>query len=142
AACPLTGAIEDFDSLIEMIGDVRYVLLGEATHGTHEFYKARAEISQRLIRETGFSLLAWEADWPDAQRVNRYLRGNGADEDAAEALGNFERFPVWMWRNADVVDLVGWLRHHNDELKPGKPKVGVHGLDLYSLHRSMDSVVQ
>src|SRR5438094_3573403 len=105
AAHPLTGVRSDYDPLLEMIGDARYVLLGEATHGTHEFYKARAEISKRLIREKGFSLLAWEADWPDAQRVNRYLRGNGPDEDAAEALGNFERFPVWMWRNADVVDL-------------------------------------
>jgi erythromycin esterase-like protein len=142
AAYPLTGAAKDYDPLIEMIGDARYVLLGEATHGTHEFYRARAEISKRLIREKGFSFIAWEADWPDALRVNRYVRGNGPDQDAAEALANFQRFPVWMWRNADIVDLVGWLRNHNDDLKPGQPKVGVYGLDLYSLHRSMNSVVE
>src|SRR5215204_3712214 len=141
AASPLTGAVEDYDPLMEMIGDARYVLLGEATHGTHQFYKSRTELSKRLIREKGFSLLAWEADWPDALRVNRYIRGNGPDRDAAEALANFERFPVWMWRNADIADLVGWLRHHNDELSSGATKVGVYGLDLYSLHRSMDSVI-
>jgi erythromycin esterase-like protein len=142
AAHPLTGASSDFDALIEMVGDAKYVLLGEATHGTHEFYKARAEISKRLIREKGFSFLAWEADWPDALRVNRYIRGIGADQDAEEALGDFERFPVWMWRNADVADLVGWIRSHNDALKRGAPKVGVYGMDLYSLHRSMHSVIQ
>jgi len=141
AAHPLTGAAHDYDPLIDMIGDARYVLLGEATHGTHEFYKARAEISKRLIREKGFSLLAWEADWPDALRLNRYVRGAGPDQDAAEALGNFERFPIWMWRNADVLDLAGWLRTHNDDLGPGSSTVGVYGLDLYSLHRSMDSVI-
>jgi erythromycin esterase-like protein len=142
AAHPLAGAARDYDPLLEMIGDARFVLLGEATHGTHEFYQARAEITKRLIREKGFSFVAWEADWPDALRVNRYIRGAGPDQDAAEALRDFERFPVWMWRNADVADLVGWLRSHNDGLKPGQPKVGVYGLDLYSLHRSMHSVVQ
>jgi erythromycin esterase-like protein len=142
AAHPLTGAAHDYDPLIEMIGDARYVLLGEASHGTHEFYKARAEISKRLIREKGFSFIAWEADWPDALRVNRYVRGLGPDQDAVEALGDFERFPAWMWRNVDVADLVGWLRSHNYGLKRGQPKVGVYGLDLYSLHRSMHSVIQ
>src|SRR4051794_25051862 len=98
SAHELTGAAHDFDPLIQLIGDARFVLLGEATHGTHEFYKARAEISKRLIQEKGFSVLAWEADWPDALRVNRYIHGHGVDQDAAEALSNFERFPVWMWR--------------------------------------------
>src|SRR5882724_5155613 len=97
-AFPVTGAARDYDALIELIGDARYVLLGEASHGTHEFYKTRAEITKRLIREKGFSFVAWEADWPDALRVNRYLRGTGSDQDAAEALHNFERLPVWMWR--------------------------------------------
>src|SRR3954466_12751767 len=87
SAYPVEGAARDFDPLLEMIGDARYVLLGEASHGTHEFYKARAEITKRLIREKGFSLVAWEADWPDALRVNRYIRGGGLDDDAAEALG-------------------------------------------------------
>ena len=138
----MTGAARDYDPLIEMIGDARFVLLGEATHGTDEFYKARAEISKRLIREKDFSVVAWEADWPDALRANRYVHGIGSDQDAAGALGNFERFPVWMWRNADVVDFIGWLRAHNGGLKTQKTKTSVYGLDLYSLHRSMDAVIQ
>ena len=89
AAQPLSGAAHDYDPLLDIIGDARDVLLGEATHGTHEFYKARAEITKRLVREHGFSFVAWEADWPDALRVNRYIRGSGADEDAVEALGEF-----------------------------------------------------
>jgi len=142
AAHPLTGAAGDYDPLLEMIGDARYVLLGEATHGTHEFYRARAEITKRLVREKGFSLIAWEADWPDALRVNRYIRGQGDDRDAVEATQNFERFPVWMWRNADILDLTGWLRSHNDSLPLNDTKVGVYGLDLYSLYRSIHSVIQ
>ena len=142
AAHPLSGAAGDYDPLIEMIGDSRYVLLGEASHGTHEFYKARAEISKRLIREKGFTVVAWEADWPDALRANRYVMGDGRDRDATEALGGFERFPVWMWRNADVVDFIGWLRSYNDEVATARPKIGVYGLDLYSLHRSMNAVIE
>ncbi|MGN6554253.1 MAG: erythromycin esterase family protein [Verrucomicrobiota bacterium] len=141
AVHPLTGAPRDYDPLMEIIGDARYVLLGEATHGTHEFYKARAEITKRLIREKHFSVIAWEADWPDALRVNRYIRGGRADHDAAEALASFERFPVWMWRNAEILDLVGWLRSHNESVGRQQPKVGVYGLDLYSLYRSMDAVI-
>src|SRR6185312_5136258 len=141
SAHPLTGAARDYDPLMEMIGDATYVLLGEASHGTHEFYRTRAEITKRLIPEKGFSIVAWEADWPDALRVNRYVRGTGKDADAAEALRDFQRFPVWMWRNSDVVDFVGWLRSHNDSLKRNHPKVGIYGLDLYSLHRSMQSVI-
>src|SRR6185312_3403890 len=137
-----TGAAGDYDPLLEMIGDARYVLLGEATHGTHEFYRARADITKRLVREKGFSLIAWEADWPDALRVNRYIRGQGDDRDAVEATQNFERFPVWMWRNADILDLIGWLRSHNDSLPRNDTKVGVYGLDLYSLYRSIHSVIQ
>src|ERR1043166_2344533 len=114
AAQPLTGGARDYDALLDLIGDARYVLLGEATHGTHEFYKARAEITKRLIREKNFSFVAWEADWPDALRVNRYVRGNNRDADAAEALQDFERFPVWMWRNAAVANFIGWLRSHNE----------------------------
>ncbi|HXT13132.1 MAG TPA: erythromycin esterase family protein [Candidatus Angelobacter sp.] len=142
AAHPLSGAAGDYDPLIEMIGDARCVLLGEASHGTHEFYQARSEISKRLIREKGFTFVAWEADWPDASRANRYVSGNGRDQDAAEALGGFERFPVWMWRNADVVDFIGWLRNYNDERGTARAKISLHGLDLYSLHRSMTAVVE
>src|SRR6266513_1302352 len=118
AAHLLTGARSDYDPLFKIIGNSRYVLLGEATHGTHEFYKARAEISKRLIQEKGFTVIAWEADWPDALRVNRYIRAKTTDRSALEALAGFQRFPVWMWRNADVLDLVGWVRAHNDRLPP------------------------
>src|SRR5215211_9030359 len=86
-ATPIVGAHTDFDLLLESIGDARFVLLGEATHGTHEFYRIRAELTKRLIREKGFTAIAAEADWPDACRVNRYVRGSGRDADAAEALG-------------------------------------------------------
>jgi erythromycin esterase-like protein len=116
-------------------------LIGEATHGTHEFYRERAQITKRLIKEKGFTAVAVEADWPDAYRVNRYVRGDSADEDAVEALGGFKRFPSWMWRNADVLDFVGWLRAHNDDLPPGATKVGFYGLDLYSLHASIEAVL-
>ena len=103
AASPLTGANADYDALLEFIGDARFVLLGEASHGTHEFYRQRAQITKRLIQEKGFTAVAVEADWPDAYRVNRYVRGQGTDADAVEALSGFKRFPAWMWRNADAV---------------------------------------
>src|SRR6476620_5923846 len=115
-AQPISGAAGDYDPLLEMIGDSHFVLLGEATHGTHEFYKARAEITKRLIREKGFNAVAVEADWPDAYRVNRFIRGEGDDSDSEESLSGFKRFPTWMWRNADVLDFVGWLRDYNDHI--------------------------
>jgi erythromycin esterase-like protein len=123
------------------VGDARLVLLGEASHGTHEFYKIRAEITKRLIREKGFTSVAVEADWPDAYRVNRYVRGRGSDSDAEQALAGFQRFPQWMWRNADVLDFVGWLRAHNDPL-PDAAQVGFYGLDLYALHASIEAVLK
>src|SRR5688572_992298 len=141
SAHPLTGTKEDYDPLLKLIGSARYVLLGEATHGTHEFYKARAEITKRLITEMGFTVIAWEADWPDSLRVGRYVRGAGRDGSAEEALKGFQRFPTWMWRNADIVDLVGWLKNHTAGLPARAPKVGVYGLDLYSLHTSMEAVI-
>jgi len=139
-AHPLTGAPHDLDPLLALVGDARLVLLGEASHGTHEFYRVRAEITKRLIRERGFGAVAVEADWPDAYRVNRYVRGRAGDADATEALAGFARFPQWMWRNADVLDFVGWLRSHNDAL-PVARRVGFYGLDLYSLHASMAAVL-
>ncbi|HSU54506.1 MAG TPA: erythromycin esterase family protein, partial [Candidatus Dormibacteraeota bacterium] len=141
-AQPLSGAPSDYDSLLELVGNAKYVLLGEATHGTHEFYQARSEISKRLIQEKGFSVIAWEADWPDTLRVNRFLQGRTEDCTPLEALGDFRRFPAWMWRNADVVDFVGWLRSYNDRRPARSPKVGVYGLDLYSLHSSIQAVVE
>src|SRR5437868_13924912 len=109
-AHPITGAAADYDPLLDLIGDARFVLIGEASHGTHEFYRERALITRRLIAEKGFTAVAVEADWPDAYRVNRYVRGSGDGATAIEALGGFTRFPTWMWRNADVLDFVGWLR--------------------------------
>lgn len=136
----LTGAPDDFDPVLQLVGNARFVLLGEASHGTHEFYRVRAEITKRLIREQGFTSLAVEADWPDAYRVNRYVRGRSADDDAEAALSGFRRFPQWMWRNADVLDFVGWLRAHNDA-QPAARRVGFYGLDLYALHSSIQAVL-
>ncbi len=141
AASPMTGSSADYDPLLDFIGDAHFVLLGEASHGTHEFYRHRAQITKRLIQEKGFRAVAVEADWPDAYRVNRYVRGTGGDRDAAEALSGFIRFPAWMWRNADVLDFVGWLRAHNDSLAANGPKAGFYGLDLYSLHASIEAVL-
>lgn len=139
---PLTGAESDFDTLLARIGDARFVLIGEASHGTHEFYRIRGEITKRLIAEKGFGAVAVEADWPDAYRVNRYVRGDTDDVDAVDALRDFLRFPQWMWRNADVLDFVGWLRAHNESLARGRARVGFYGLDLYSLHASIDAVLR
>src|SRR5947208_5430493 len=109
----LSGGVNDYDGLLKLIGNARFVLVGEATHGTHEFYTARATITKRLIAEKGFSALAIEADWPDSSRVHRYVRSNTADANANEALSGFRRFPIWMWRNTDLVVLVDGLRGYN-----------------------------
>ncbi|HEX6732103.1 MAG TPA: erythromycin esterase family protein [Pyrinomonadaceae bacterium] len=141
AAHPLVGEVSDYDPLITLIGDAPLVLIGEASHGTHEFYRERAQITKRLISEKGFTAVAVEADWPDAYRVNRYVRGASRDADAVEALSGFKRFPSWMWRNADVLDFIGWLRTHNDDLPAAATKIGFYGLDLYSLHTSIEAVL-
>ncbi len=141
AAHPLTDAASDYDALLQFIGDARFVLLGEASHGTHEFYRERARISKRLILEKGFTAVAVEADWPDAWRVNRYVQGQSTDADSVEALSGFRRFPAWMWRNAEVLYFVGWLRAHNESLAAGAAKTGFYGLDLYSLHTSIEAVL-
>jgi erythromycin esterase-like protein len=141
-AYPLAGSARDYDPLIGRIGEARFALLGEASHGTHEFYCERAEITKRLITEKKFAAVAVEADWPDAYRLNRYVRGASDDVDAVEALADFRRFPTWMWRNAVVVEFIEWLRSYNDALPPGAEKVGFYGLDLYSLHASMKAVLR
>jgi erythromycin esterase-like protein len=138
---PLAGGPDDFRLLLDRVATARYVLIGEASHGTHEFYRIRAEITKRLIREKGFRAVAVEADWPDAYRVNRYVRGGGGDADATRALAGFERFPQWMWRNADVVAFLDWLRAHNAARAPAE-RAGFYGLDLYSLNASMDAVLR
>jgi erythromycin esterase-like protein/predicted phosphoribosyltransferase len=136
------GGIPPRETLEQLIGDARVVLIGEGSHGTHEFYEARAAITKWLIEEKGFCAVAAEADWPDAYRVNRYVRGLGADKTADEALSGFERFPAWMWRNVVVRDFVDWLRIHNRlHESDGQPQAGFYGLDLYSLHRSMHEVI-
>lgn len=130
------------EALEEIIGDARVVLIGESSHGTAEFYRARAEITKWLIEEKGFCAVAAEADWPDAYRVNRYVRGLGHDASPEEALRGFERFPAWMWRNTVVRDFVDWLHAHNSRQRgEGRRQTGFYGLDLYSLHRSMREVI-
>ena len=135
---PLEGGAHDWEPLLARIGDARFVLLGEATHGTHEFYRERARLTKELVLRHGFDAIAIEADWPDAYRVHRWVTGQGDDADADQALAGFRRFPTWMWRNHDVRELVTWLRDHNRET--GR-HVGFFGLDLYSLYASIESVV-
>jgi erythromycin esterase-like protein len=140
AARPVTGTAHDYDALLELIGNAQVVLLGEASHGTHEFYRERARITRRLIEEQGFAAVAVESDWPDAYRVNRWVRGAGEDRTALDALGGFQRFPRWMWRNRDVLEFVSWLHSHNQSV-PERRRVGFYGLDLYSLFASMQEVI-
>jgi erythromycin esterase-like protein len=139
AAHPI-GRDKDLDPLIDRIGEARVVLIGEATHGTREFYATRARITRRLIEERGFSAVAVEADWPDASRVNRFVRFGRDDNDANAALSGFRRFPGWMWRNTMVLEFIDWLREWNRG-KEAADQAGFYGLDLYSLHASMEAVV-
>jgi erythromycin esterase-like protein len=139
---PLAGTPDDYDALMARAASMRLVLIGEASHGTHEFYRERAEITKRLIAEAGVTAVAVEGDWPDAYRVNRFVRGQSDDASAEEALSDFRRFPHWMWRNTDVVGFVTWLRDWNDALSSNAPGVGFYGLDLYSLRTSMDAVIE
>lgn len=135
----LAGSHSDYDALPEMVHGRDLVLLGEATHGTGEFYRMRAEITLRLIGECGFDTVAIEGDWPDAWRINRFVQGVGAD-DATSALDDFERFPMWMWRNREMREFIATLRETN-AARPRRQRAGVYGLDLYSLYRSADAVI-
>jgi erythromycin esterase-like protein/hypoxanthine phosphoribosyltransferase len=138
----LTGATSDYDPLVERAAATSIALIGEASHGTHEFYRERVELTKRLITEAGYTAVAVEADWPDAYRVNCFVRAANDDAGPEEALADFRRFPAWMWRNRDVAEFLGWLRAWNDALPEGSPKVGFYGLDLYSLHTSMAAVIE
>jgi len=142
AAHPLSHSPDSLDPLIHLAGDASFVLLGEASHGTHEFYATRATITKRLIEEKGFQSVAVEADWPDAYRVTRYVLTRGDDRSSLEALSGFTRFPVWMWRNRVVEEFISWLHEHNSSRAAHLPQVGFYGLDLYSLGRSREAVVR
>ncbi len=128
----------DLSLLLDRIGQARVVLLGEATHGTSEFYRMRQEITRALIEEKGFTIIAVEADWPDAERIDDYVRGV---EYVPRSWQPFERFPTWMWRNLEVLEFVEWLRLHNEKL-PYEERVGFYGLDLYSLFTSIHEVLR
>lgn len=128
--------------LLDLVGDARFVLIGEASHGTEEFYRLRAEVTRRLIEERGFHAVAAEADWPDAFRVNRYVRARSDDPHPDASLSGFRRFPQWMWRNTVVLDFVGWLRAYNDAQDREERKAGFYGLDLYSLNSSIEAVLE
>jgi erythromycin esterase-like protein len=141
AARPVTGALDDYESLLSLVADRRLVLIGEASHGTHEFYRERARLTRRLIDDLGFTVVAVEGDWPDAYRVNRYVMGMSNDADAEASLRGFLRFPTWMWRNQDVLGFVQWLRARNDAQAHPAAKARFYGLDLYSLRTSMEAVV-
>ena len=130
----------DYDELMEMARGRRFVLLGEASHGTREFYRMRAEITRRLIGEAGYEAVAVEGDWPDTWRTNRFVQGEG-DDSAESSLGDFERFPAWMWRNREVLEFITWLRARNTGVE-SPPRTGIYGLDLYSLYRSADAVIR
>jgi erythromycin esterase-like protein len=132
--------VEDCAAVVDLIGDAEFALIGEASHGTHEFYAARAAITKRLILESGFRAVAIEGDWPDAYRVNCYIQNQGHDKDALEALSDFKRFPTWMWRNVVVVEFIEWLRDYNDGLPPGE-RVGFYGMDLYALYGSIRALI-
>ncbi|WP_026693994.1 erythromycin esterase family protein [Peribacillus kribbensis] len=137
---PLTGT-HDLDELIRRVEDSRFVLLGEASHGTSEYYTTRAEISKRLIKEKGFTFIAVEGDWPACQAVNRYIKGYDKDSASArEVLKAFDRWPAWMWANEEIIELIEWIKDYNASGQ-ADPMVGFYGIDVYSLWESMEQVI-
>jgi erythromycin esterase-like protein len=135
---PSLDDIEEFGSMFDRFRDARLVLLGEATHGTAEFYRARAAITRRLIEEYGFSIVAVEADWPDAAFINAYVQHHETPPSNEEP---FARFPQWMWRNAEIAEFVDWLRIHNRD-RASDRRAAFRGLDIYSLRASMNAVLE
>ncbi|MET0759822.1 MAG: erythromycin esterase family protein, partial [Flavobacterium sp.] len=133
---------QDLDPLMDYIGDAKYVLLGEASHGTHEYYTWRAKITQRLIQEKGFSFVGVEGDWPDCYRLNRFAKGYPVSgKDIYSVLNEFNRWPTWMWSNWEIAAFIDWLKGHNEDL-PANKKVGFYGLDVYSFRESMHSIIE
>lgn len=131
----------DARELVQLAGEARFVLLGEASHGTSEFYSHRAELTKRLIEQKKFRFVAVEGDWPSCYALNRYVKGEaGSARDAYEALNHFSRWPTWMWANEEVADFAEWLRAYNAE-QPEEEKVGFYGIDLYSLWESIDEIL-
>ena len=138
---PLKRA-SDLDPLLDRIGNSKYVLLGEASHGTYEYYIWRAKISKRLIKEKGFSFIAVEGDWPDCYKLNRWLKGHeNSRKSIIEVLKEFKRWPTWMWANWEISAFSEWLKAHNSNLQKNK-KIGFYGLDVYSLWESMEIIVK
>jgi len=133
--------VEDVDAIVDLVGEARLVLLGGATHGTHEFYRLRSELTKRLVRDRGFDAVAVEADWPDALRVSRYVQGAPDEAAAGQALDGFGCFPRWIWRNAETVELLEWLRAFNGTIPEANARVGFFGLDLYRMRAAMDTAV-
>eukprot|EP00741_Cyanophora_paradoxa_P023601 tig00021591_g22797.t1 len=140
-ARPFAGRGERCDVVSRIPESARIVLIGEASHGTEEFYSIRAEMTKRLIVERDFNAVAVEADYPDAARANRYAQGVGSDKNAEQALRDFKRFPTWMWRNHVVADFLEWLREHNAGRTEGREPVRFVGMDLYSLQSSAEAVI-
>jgi erythromycin esterase len=134
--------LEDLDPLMDYIGDAKYVLLGEASHGTHEYYTWRAKITQRLIQEKGFSFVGVEGDWPDCYRLNRYAKGYlNSEKDIYSVLNEFKRWPTWMWANWETAAFIDWLKAYNEKLSADK-RIGFYGLDVYSFSESMSSIIE
>jgi erythromycin esterase-like protein len=134
--------LEDLDVIVDTIGDSKIVLLGEASHGTAEFYTIRAELSKKLILQKGFRFIAVEGDWPSCYNLNQYIKGyKGAAETAEQALRGFNRWPTWMWANREVADFMEWLKAHNESLQQ-ENKIGFYGLDMYSLWESMEEIIR
>jgi erythromycin esterase-like protein len=133
---------DDFTPILEAIGNAKIVLLGEASHGTSEFYTVRAKLSKLLIEQKGFSAIAVEGDWPSSQHVNRYIKGYGeGKETVQQVLNAFRRWPTWMWANEEIVELIDWLKIHNDN-RSSDQKVGFYGIDMYSLWESMEEIIR
>ncbi|MCH6264182.1 erythromycin esterase family protein [Neobacillus citreus] len=134
--------VNDFQPLIEEINHQKYVLLGESSHGTSEFYKIRSELTKKLIQEKGFTFIAVEGDWPACQQVNRYIKGYDNEyTNAREVLAAFNRWPTWMWANEEIIRLIEWLKDYNHNL-PTDRRIGFYGVDVYSLWESMDEIIK
>ncbi|MDR4885960.1 erythromycin esterase family protein [Fredinandcohnia sp. QZ13] len=139
---PIRNPKEDLEQLVISIKNEKYILLGESSHGTSEFYKNRKELTKKLIVEKDFTFIAVEGDWPACQEVNRYIKGYSSKyNNARDVLMQFKRWPTWMWANEEIIDLIEWLKEYNQG-KPSEKMVGFYGIDIYSLWESMDEIIK